>query len=159
MKKLLIILLAVMGITTITYAQGNNKGKSNKKTAEERAKKSSERMEKELNFTVEQKNKIYELNLARAKKIDELRAKYGDDRKAIGKEMKPINMERKNQLMQILDKEQQEKHKAFKEKQKKLRAEKGGKGKGNGKGKGKNKGKIESAPENSEIDEDEEFED
>lgn len=154
MKRLALIVLAVMGIAVASVAQ-NGKGKA-KLTPEERANRTTNRMEKELDLTSDQKIKIYELNRSRAAKIDELKAKYGEDKQAIGKEMKAFNMERKKELMTILNKDQQGKLKKVKEERKKKKGEKG-----KGKGKGGNKPAKDKEPktEQGEEMEDEEFED
>lgn len=89
MKKVIVLLLAAAFSITTGLAQEKSKGKGSdkaktektkqdkpKKTPEQRADACANKMEKDLTLTPDQKVKVRDLALARAKKMDELREKY-----------------------------------------------------------------------------------
>jgi protein CpxP len=75
-------------------------------TPEEKATMTSNRMEKKLAITADQKKKIYDLALLRAQKADEVKAKHETDRALMHSEMKSIQTAFDSNLKDILTPEQ-----------------------------------------------------
>lgn len=143
MKKS-ILFLAMLFITAASLMAQNNAGtnKGGKKTPEERADKYADKMQKDLGLTAEQRNKVRDLALTRAKKMDELRDKYKGkegDKQVWKDERKKARDEFHAGMKSVLSPEQFAKWEAQRKKQadKKATKPKGGKGKAKGKGKGK----------------------
>lgn len=80
-----------------------------KLTPDEKATKVSDRLEKELNLTAEQKSKIYAIAKARATEVDAVREKYKGDQKAAQPEIKAIREKYKAQMQEVLTPEQKAK--------------------------------------------------
>jgi len=131
MKKLLVVFALVFAVSSIN-AQENGKGKKEGKgrpTPEQRAQKSVDNLDKTVTLTAEQKPKVYDLALARAKKVDVIREankgkKTPEEKEAMKKEIKAAHKEYRDGVKLILTQEQKDKLKA---KAKEKRAEKGGK--------------------------------
>lgn len=149
MKKLMMAcLLLVTGISA--YAQKpETKPAPAAKTPEQRADAVSNRLEKKLTLSKEQKTKVRDLALARARKMDELRAKYKDqDKKVWQAERKTVRDAFHSGMKATLSPEQFAKWEA----QRKKAIEKRKSGKAKPKGKGGN-GAIapDAKPAESEI--------
>lgn len=131
MKKLLVVFALVFAVSAIN-AQEESKGKKpmkEKATAEQRAQKSVDKLDKVVTLTAEQKPKVYDLALARAKKVDAIREankgkKTPEEREAMKKEIKAAHKEYRDGVKPLLTQEQKDKLKA---KAKEKRGEKGGK--------------------------------
>ena len=80
MKQLMITASLLVSLLSAVYSQSRDKIQN--KTPEERARYATNTMEKKLNLTADQKSKVYEINLERAKKMGELRSAAKADRKA-----------------------------------------------------------------------------
>jgi protein CpxP len=140
MKKLLLMVALVFGMTSV-FAQSptateKNKGKqgqqkgqkkgngqAKKLTPEERAAKHTEKMKTELTLTDDQISKVKAITLTRAQKIDEVRAKYAaaKDKANFKTERKAAFQAWETDLKGILTPEQLSKYEAKKaEKKKKL---------------------------------------
>lgn len=145
MKKLILtVAIAVMGFTAV-FAQDSTKRvrrEMPKLTAEQRAEKATNVMEKKLSLSADQKKKVYAVELDRAKKMDAYR---NEDKSAIKGKMKErkADMDKsKAELDGILNAEQKTKLEAFRAEAK----EKAGKmRKGMGRGK-KDKAPVVSNP-------------
>jgi hypothetical protein len=129
-------------MVTVAFAQGR-KGNIEKKdrTPEERATAQTNRLEKQLGLSADQKKQIYSINLDAIKKNEELHAKAktaGSDKKAIHAERKANNTARVSKIESTLTAEQKTKWETIKAEQKKRAEERRA---ANGKGKGKEKGK------------------
>ncbi len=97
MKKLMMIAAILVSTVYITSAQEKiDRGDRERKTPEERAQMITNGLEKKLNLTAEQKTKVYQLNLARAKEMNELQKSRIEDRKQ--------QMEARRSLMENSDK-------------------------------------------------------
>lgn len=71
MKKLLFTAALLTGLITAGFAQQGPQ--KEQKSPEERARRMTEALEKKLNLTADQKSKVYEINLDRAKKMEAMR--------------------------------------------------------------------------------------
>ena len=76
------------------------------KTAEERAKMQAERFKKRLDLNDTQYERVLIMATTRAKQIDEIREKYGKDRKGMSKEISAANTSFNASLKQVLDQKQ-----------------------------------------------------
>ncbi len=144
MKKLILIGATIIAINSV-YAQADakkvqgskqeNKGQ-NKQTPEQRAQRSVDHLDKVVTLTPDQKTKVYDLALTRAKKTDEIRTKYKgkkEQHENAKSEIKANHKEYREAVKAILTSEQMIKVK-----------EKARENKGKGKGKGENP--VEAAP-------------
>lgn len=106
MKKLFYtVALVVMGITA-SYAQ---KPERQKLTAEERADKFATAMQQKLSLSEDQKLKVRQLELDRAKQNDEFRKKDGDAIKGKMEERKALNKAHQDRIDAILTPDQRTK--------------------------------------------------
>lgn len=129
MKKLLVVFALVFAVSAIN-AQDNGKGKKDgkgKSTPEQRAQKSVDNLDKAVTLTADQKTKVYDLALTRAKKVDAIREsnkgkKTPDEKEAMKKEIKAAHKEYRAAVKPLLTQEQKDKLKA---KAKEKRAAKG----------------------------------
>ena len=151
MKKILIMLTIALSFNaafaqeTIKNVQPKGKGKG-KQPVEARAQRSVDNLDKIVTLTPEQKTKVYDLSLARAKKHDEIREKYkgqADKKEEAKTEMKANQKEYRSAVKLLLTEEQKT---ALKENHKK-RQEKRAEGKG-----GKKPVKVDE-PANPEVEE------
>jgi len=94
----LVYLLAFLALSISSFAQD----KDTKKTPEEKAKFTSERLKTSLNLSEEQTAKIYELNLQRIKDHKEFR----ENKEKQNSDMKQKRSEYKNSLKTILSDDQ-----------------------------------------------------
>ena len=156
MKKTFLLWAALVGFSLVSYAQttpsegddddndleqvDKKGGKPNKPkfTAEERAKRQSQKLKEKLGLDDDQTQKTYDVLLAQAKKMDELRAKAGAEKKAIGQEFKATRQETETKLKGIFTPEQTANYeKAKQEKKENKQGHGGGNGRGNGHKKGR----------------------
>jgi len=114
-KAILTIAIAVMGFTA-AFAQDSTRRPRKqmpKLTAEQRAEKTTARLEKELNLTADQKKKIYAVELENAKKMETWRKADQGDRKGKMDERKADLDEQRGKIDGILTAEQKTKMEAF----------------------------------------------
>ncbi len=131
MKKLLVVLALVFAVSSIN-AQENGKGKKpgkGKPTPEQRAQKSVDNLDKSVALTEDQKPKIYDAALTRAKKVDAiLEANKGkktpEEREAVKKEVRAAKKEYRDAVKLILTQEQKDKLKAKAKERKAAKANK-----------------------------------
>jgi periplasmic protein CpxP/Spy len=129
MKKLLIITVLFSGLITAGFAQDTTAGKrpagrgpygqrfaQEIKSPEERAKMATDALEKKLNLSQEQKDKVYALNLERAEKIEKLRKSEMEIRKSQMEKRKEIMSESEKKMNKILTQEQQKTMEEMKQK-------------------------------------------
>lgn len=83
MKKLILSIAFFVAVAGSTFAQ--------KKTAEERATKSTEMMEKNLSLTADQKTTIYNASVEKNKAMDALREAAGEGNKPDADQMKAVS--------------------------------------------------------------------
>lgn len=149
MKRIMMIAAFVMISAAQMIAQGNGP----KKTPEQRADNFANKAEKDLTLSAEQKKKVRDLALTRAKKMDELRTKYKGkegDKQVWRDERKKVRDEFHAGMKLVLSPEQYAKWEAQRKKQAEKKNDKGNKGnkggKGGKKGKGGKGGKTDSTP-------------
>ena len=114
-KAILTIAIAVMGLSA-AFAQDTTKRMRRpmpKMTAEQRAERVTERMEKQLSLTADQKTKIYALELDNAKKMDAWRSADQGDVKGKMKERKAEMDAQKAKVDAVLTADQKTKLDAF----------------------------------------------
>lgn len=109
MKKLLIIAILFTGIINAGYSQERPemKRKANfEKSPQERAEMSANNLEKELNLSKEQKEKIYTAQLERAEKMEKLQKSGEEFRKNHMEKRKEIMKDTENKVNKTLNAEQ-----------------------------------------------------
>jgi len=132
-KAILTIAIAVMGFTAVFAQDTTRKARREmpKLTAEQRAEKATAGMEKRLGLTADQKTKVYQIELDRAKKMDAMRTGNPADMKAKRGEMKASMDKTKADLDNILTPEQKTKMEALRsEAKEKMKDRKPGMGRG-----------------------------
>jgi periplasmic protein CpxP/Spy len=77
-----------------------------KPSAEDRAKRQSEKLKQKLSLSDEQTSKVYDAILFRAKKMDEIRTKTSSDHKAVREQAKTLSQETEAKFKEIMNKEQ-----------------------------------------------------
>lgn len=121
MKALIITMAILLGGITSGYTQ--NKDAQQKRTAEERAKYMTEALDKKLSLTADQKAKVYDLYLDRAKEMEKMRLQSSAERKNRMEKQKEMIADNDKKLQKILNADQykkyQEQKAASKEKMKK----------------------------------------
>lgn len=127
MKKITVLVLMLVGLSTVTFAQRGNHDRGN---PEEMAQKRAEKMKEELKLTEKQYTQILELNKLQIAKRAEKREANREAIKANREEMKKERAAYDSSLQGILSPEQYEKHKA----QMELRKDKGDRRPGNRRG-------------------------
>lgn len=130
MKKHFLTFILFVSMVTIGFAQQGPQGGGQPRqqgTAEERAKRSSEMMEKNLTLSADQKTKIYTASLERGKAIEALRAAAGEGNRPDGAQMKALNDTYEKVVAETLTAEQKTKY----EEMKAQRGNRGGGGNGN----------------------------
>jgi hypothetical protein len=115
MKKIIVALLLVFGMTGYTYSQGVHK------TPEQKAKETSAKLEKDLSLTPEQTTQVYDATLAKIKASDDIRTQYASDKEAMRGQMKPVNEKYNTQMKSILTPEQFTQWKQLLEEEKKMK--------------------------------------
>lgn len=118
MKKVILIAACLLSLTTVnaqekgrTEKTGSSKAHA---TPEQRAQKNVDAIASEITLTEDQKPKIYELALAKVKKVDEIKAKYKGDEKneAKGTELRTVKKDFQQSVKALLTPDQIEKFKA-----------------------------------------------
>ena len=107
MKKSLLLAVLLFTVFTISYAQGGRQRTS----PEERAKRTTEWMKKELNLTQEQVAQIDSINLDYAKAQQSLFDEANGDRSKIREKMTALTKERDEAFSEVLTKEQMDLYK------------------------------------------------
>jgi hypothetical protein len=129
------LLFAATLSATALQAQ-NTEGKHSKRAPEDKAKMRAQHLDKKLDLTDEQTTKAEQIYLQTAQKMAQIKSQKGDDKQAMGQEMKAIRANTNQQLKAILTAEQwTAKEKMDAERKAK---HKDGKGKSHGHKKGKN---------------------
>lgn len=121
MKKILIIAILFSGIISAGYAQDKPemKHKGNfEKSPKERAEMSANNLEKELNLSKEQKEKVYSAQLERAEKMDKLQKSGQEFRKNQMEQRKEVMKETDKKVAQVLNADQLKKLEEIKSKRK-----------------------------------------
>lgn len=106
MKKILLTLAIAVAGFTATYAQDAVKAKM---TPEQKAEKSTAKLQKELSLTTDQKQKIYAIELDKAKKSEAWHAKSKDARKEMKTQHDALKKETDAKLDKVLNAEQKKK--------------------------------------------------
>ncbi|MCE7059117.1 Spy/CpxP family protein refolding chaperone [Dyadobacter sp. CY343] len=106
MRKILFVFLLTFATVT-AFAQ--RQGGGGNMTAEQRAENQTKTLTENLNLSEDQKKQVYNLSLARAQKMQELREKSNGDRSEMRASMETFN----NEIAKILTVEQQEKYKTM----------------------------------------------
>ena len=124
MKKLILMSACVFSLNTIVTAQDQKKSehkegkggethrKHELKKPEERAQKSVDQLNQTVGLSDDQKTKVYELALARAKKVDAIKEKYKGqeaNREVAKKEMMIVKKEYRQSTKALLTPEQLQK--------------------------------------------------
>ncbi|MFY8184549.1 MAG: hypothetical protein ACOVLD_00650 [Bacteroidia bacterium] len=133
MKKLLVVFALIFAVSSIN-AQENGKGKKEgkgKPSPEQRAQKSVDNLDKTVTLSEDQKPKIYDLALTRAKKVDAIREvnkgkKTPEEKETMKKEIKAAHKEYRDAVKLILNQEQKDKLKAKAKENKAAKGEKKG---------------------------------
>jgi protein CpxP len=115
MKKILITAGLLIGLVGAGYSQDSPQRKGHKmgqkhremKSPEERAKMSTDVLEKKLNLTPEQKEKVYALQLERANKMGKIHEADVASRKNQMEKRKELMADGEKKMNQILTEEQQ----------------------------------------------------
>ena len=106
MRKLVFVfLLTFATVSAFAQRQGGNI------TPEQRAENQTRNLAENLNLSEDQKKQVYNLSLARAQKMQELREKSNGDRSEMRASMETFN----NEIAKVLTVEQQEKYKTMQE--------------------------------------------
>ncbi len=121
MKKVLLSIVAAV-FAVSTFAQD---GAKVKKTPEQIATKKADKLKTELALSDDQRTKVYTILLESTTKIQAIKAKYPNDKKAAHAEIKPIRETSEASIKAILTPEQVTKWEALKkEKKEKTKAKK-----------------------------------
>lgn len=122
MKKVILIAACLLSLTAANAQEKTSGGKkplkeAHHQTPEQRAQKDVDRMNSEVTLTAEQKTKIYDLSLSKAKQTDEARSKQkaGDDRAALEKALKAVKQDYRKAVQAVLTAEQLEQLKAIRD--------------------------------------------
>ena len=125
MKKLILFSgLLLAGLTM--NAQSATKTANPQQTEDPavRANKDTERMAQELSLTADQKSKIYNINLEKAKALDAAKQKDGSNQQAFADDRKVIRTEREKEIKAVLTADQATKWEQMKTDKKNARKEK-----------------------------------
>lgn len=117
LKVTMVLILAIIAMSVSSIAQ--DKDSKTKKSPEEIARISTERMKTSLNLSDEQSSRIYDLNLQKIKD----RKEFKENKSKLDGERKRKNSEYKNSIKSILTEEQFKKMKKI-HKEKKFKKEK-----------------------------------
>lgn len=122
MKKVILIAACLLSLTVANAQEkpsGSRKSMKEVKhqTPEQRAQKDVDRLGSEINLTADQKTKIYDLSLNKAKQTDEARSKQkaGDDRAAMEKALKTVKQDYRKAVQAVLTPEQLQQLKAIRD--------------------------------------------
>lgn len=131
MKKISIIIALFVGASLVSLAQQGPgfgpqgrkqhwQGKIDSLSPEKIAEIMTDRMAKDLSLTDEQKAKVYEINLKRAKEMKSLRSEIVQQRQKYRSQIKANNQERLGEIEKVLTPEQNSKWKQQREEHSKL---------------------------------------
>lgn len=101
MKKVILVAMLVIGISTFAQERKPREGRGEMLTPEQMAEKRVEKMKKDLNLTDKQAQQIRELSLAQAEKMKA----YKEERKAKKEEMRNRRMEEAKAMKAEFEKE------------------------------------------------------
>ena len=118
MKKLFVISIMLVAAVSFTAAQ-QGQGQRQRMTPEESAKTMTERMEKALNLTADQKTKIQAIELDLAKQMNTLRQNNQGNRDAMRSAMQEIDKKRDEKYKSVLTADQFKKYLEDKEQRRK----------------------------------------
>ena len=111
MKKIILALLLMLGITGYSYSQ------QTQKTPEERAQGTSTKLGKELSLTQNQITNVYNAALIRIKAVEEARTNNASNKEAMRSQVKAANESYDAQMKTILTPEQYTQWKQLEEEQ------------------------------------------
>lgn len=107
MNRIFITAIAIisMGLTSPLFAQEQNlEGQG--RSPEERAKNLTARMTKQLNLSEAQQTTVYEVNLAQAKKAEEMRGQGKEMRQQKAEQLKQMRTEHEARMKEVLNADQ-----------------------------------------------------
>jgi len=124
MKK--IILVSALALATLQFAQAQQAKPATTgpatphqaATPEQKAMRDAARLQKVLNLTDEQKQKVYQAALTRTSSMQQIKNKQAENRKALHAEAKPIKDQFVKDVNMALTPEQQQKWEAYRAEQK-----------------------------------------
>lgn len=105
MKKIAFLTVFTLSTAVAIFAQAD-RGERERMTAEERAKKITEKMKTEFKLSDEQTRKIAAVNLDKAKKTDALREENKSHREEMKDKLQAIHEEREQEYKKIFTSEQ-----------------------------------------------------
>jgi len=143
MKKLMVTAAIVISSITISFAQQDKTREQ--KTPEERAQTITNHMEKKLALTSEQKEKVYQINLERAKNMTEFRNEQMEYRKKQIETRKTLLEQSDNKISAVLTDAQQKTYTDLKADTKENMKERMGDRKEDRKGRGHNNHREKSS--------------
>ncbi|QHT70395.1 DUF4890 domain-containing protein [Rhodocytophaga rosea] len=117
MKKIMVIIFLMIGSLGISFAQTAQTTPREKKTPEERAQLTTDRMVKGLALNEAQAAKLKEVNLQQAKKMEALKEEHAQERQELRKEATNIHASVEQEYKAILTPEQYQKYQQNREKQ------------------------------------------
>lgn len=122
MKRIILLMLVVMGFTATQATATPVKRKKDKLTAEQRAEKITARLDSIVSLTNGQRKDVYQLALTKVRKTDEIKTKYKGNKEAEDQkkaEVKAVKKEFRGELKKILTKDQLATLKAYRQEHKK----------------------------------------
>jgi len=111
MKKIIVALLLMLGITGYSYSQQPHK------TPEERAQATSTKLGKDLSLTQDQITKVYDVALTRNRAVEEARTNNASNKEVMHSQVKVANESYDAQMKTILTPEQYTQWKQMEEEQ------------------------------------------
>ncbi len=94
----------LLGVASFSIAQQPGRGFSN---PEESAKRTAERLEKELKLTAAQKDSVYAYSLAQSKAMQQaFQGNKDGDREQLGKKMRELRTQTDEKILSVLDSDQ-----------------------------------------------------
>ena len=127
MKKLFV--LSIMFLATVSFAtaqQRQGQGQRQQMSPEERAKVQTERLEKLLSLTADQKTKVHAIELEIGKEMTAQRQKAQGDREAMRAAMQEVNKKRDAKYKAVLTADQYKKYLEDNEQRQRERGQGGG---------------------------------
>ena len=128
MKKLGILLVTFIMVSTLAIAQPGG-GRMN---PEERAKRQTEELTEKLDLSKDQAKKVEAINLKYAKKMGDMFRDMRDsgnmDREAMREKMGALREEQNKEMQKVLDKDQMKEYEAYLKEQDERRAQRRGPG-------------------------------
>ena len=106
MKKIVVVVFALLLSLNVSWAQDAEKAGKPKKSPEQRSEMFVKRMTKELTLNPEQLERVKSLNLDRFKNIDEAKAAGSNDKRGLALKVKAINETFDTNLKGVLTPEQ-----------------------------------------------------